>query len=442
MIDLLIQGCDILRLEQGRTHIDLHQDIAVREGVIVEIVPSGSIHPDRVNEVLPAQGLLAVPGLANTHAHVPMVLFRGLVEDVTLASWFNDYIFPLESNLTPEDVYWGALLGIAEMIESGITAVADHYFFMDQVAEAVRDSGIRANLVWAVFGHEGESKLNATADFVRRWQGAAGGRIITWLGPHAPYTTGPDFLRLSAKKAQELGVGIHIHVSETLEQVQLSLKEYGMTPVRMLKETGVLDVPTILAHCLFPVDEDIRILADVPTGIAQAPKTYMKAGMGTAPLDKLRAAGVPIGLASDGAASNNTLDLYEQARLLALTQKHLAQDPTVMPVGDVLEIAFHGGWQVLRMGDRLGDLQTGKLADIVLLRQDGMHVYPRYNPAANLIYSTRASDVDTVICAGKVLMRERNLLTIDKKRVKEEIARRLERLNQRVPGKRVAFYPA
>lgn len=441
MIDLLIQGCDIFRLENGQTAIELNQDIAIQDGVIDQIAPAGSMNPDNAKEILSARGLLAVPGLANTHAHVPMVLFRGLVEDVTLASWFNDYIFPLESNLTPEDVYWGAMLGIAEMIESGITAVADHYFFMDQVAEAVRDSGIRANLVWAVFGHEGEGKLNATVDFVHRWQGAAGGRIVTWLGPHAPYTTGPDFLRLSAKKAQELGVGIHIHVSETLEQVQLSLKEHGITPVRMLKETGVLDVPTILGHCLFPTDEDIQILADAPAGIAQAPKTYMKAGMGTAPLNKLRAAGIPIGLASDGAASNNTLDLYEQARLLALTQKHLMQDPTAMPVGEVLEIAFHGGWQVMRMADRLGDLQAGKLADIVLLRQDGVHVYPRYNPAANLVYSSRASDVDTVICAGRVLMRERRLLTIDKARVKQEIAQRLERLNQRVPGKRVAFYP-
>ncbi|MEJ5200702.1 MAG: amidohydrolase [Anaerolineales bacterium] len=442
MIDLLVQGCDILRLDRGQTTIELNQDIAIRDGIINQVTSAGSINPANAKEVLPAKGLLAVPGLANTHAHVPMVLFRGLVEDVTLASWFNDYIFPLESNLTPEDVYWGALLGIAEMIESGITAVADHYFFMDQVAEAVRDSGMRANLVWAVFGHEGEEKLNATVDFVRRWQGVAGGRIVTWLGPHAPYTTGPDFLRLSAKKARELGVGIHIHVSETLEQVQLSLREYGVTPVRMLKDTGVLDVPTILAHCLFPTDEDIQILADAPTGIAQAPKTYMKAGMGTAPLNKLRATGIPIGLASDGAASNNTLDLYEQARLLALTQKHLAQDPTVMPVGEVLEIAFHGGWQVLRMGDRVGDLQTGKLADIALLRQDGVHVFPRYSPAANLVYSSRASDVDTVICAGKVLMRERQLLTIDKARVKQEIAQRLERLNQRVPGRRIAFYPA
>jgi 5-methylthioadenosine/S-adenosylhomocysteine deaminase len=442
MIDLLVQGCDILHLREGETTLDLNQDIAIREGVIIQVAAAGSINPDNAKELLSAKGLLAVPGIANTHAHVPMVLFRGLVEDVTLASWFNDYIFPLESNLTPEDVYWGALLGIAEMIENGITAVADHYFFMDQVAEAVRDSGMRANLVGAVFGHEGEEKLNATVDFVRRWQGAAGGRIVTWLGPHAPYTTGPDFLRLSAKKAQELGVGIHIHVSETLEQVQLSLKEYGMTPVKLLKETGVLDVPTILAHCLFPTDEDIQMLAKLPTGIAQAPKTYMKAGMGTAPLTKLRAASIPIGLASDGAASNNTLDLYEQARLLALTQKHLAQDPTVMPVSDVLEIMFHGGWQVLRMADQLGDLQAGKLADIVLLRQDGVHLYPRYNPAANLVYSLRASDVDTVICAGKVLMRERKLLTIDKKRVKQEIAQRLERLNQRVPGRRVAFYPA
>jgi hypothetical protein len=177
MTDLLVRGCDILRVEEGQVRVDLAQDIAISGARIQAVGPGGSLALDGAPAVVEAAGLLAVPGLVNTHAHVPMVLFRGLVEDVTIDAWFNEYVFPMESNLTPEDVYWGALLGMAEMIESGVTTVADHYFFMDQVAEAVRDSGMRANLVWAVFGHEGPEKLDAPAGFVRRWQGGAEGRV-------------------------------------------------------------------------------------------------------------------------------------------------------------------------------------------------------------------------------------------------------------------------
>lgn len=443
MTGLLLQNCDILQLENRQVKIIQHQDIVVIQNKISAINNHPSVNKDKeyFDEIIDCDGLLATPGFINTHTHIPMVLFRGLVEDVSVQAWFNDYIFPLESNLTPEDIYWGALLGIAEMIENGITSVADHYFFMDQVAEAIQDGGMRANLVWALFSHNGEKMLDQSCQFIQRWQGASNRRITTWLGPHAPYTTGPDYLRLCAVRAKDLGVGIHIHVSETAEQVSLSLKDFGITPIKMLEETGVLDVPTILAHCLFPSDEDIKILSDKPSGIAHAPKTYQKLGMGTTPLYKYLNAGIPVGLATDGAASSNTLDIMEQMREMVLTQKSFAADPTIMPVSEALEIAFPGSAKVMQNIDKLGDITPGKLADITLLRQDGLNVFPRYNPAANLIYSSRASDVDTVICDGKVLMLHRKLLTIDKKQVKQEISKRLERLSKQVPGKRVATYP-
>jgi 5-methylthioadenosine/S-adenosylhomocysteine deaminase len=442
MTDLIIHNCDILHMEPGRSWVDLQQDIHIAGQHITRIGPSGVDDRSPETKVIDASGMLAVPGLINTHAHVPMVLFRGLAEDVSVETWFNDYIWPLESNLTPEDVYWGALLGIAEMIEAGVTSVADHYFAMDQVSQAVCDSGIRANLVWAVFGHEGPEKLEHTCRFVEAWQGKCDQRITTWLGPHAPYTTSPDFLRLSARRAAELGVGIHIHVSETASQVRMSLEQYGVTPVRQLEEAGVLEVPTILAHCAHPTQEDIGILTGKPTGIAHAPKTFLKLGAGIVTLRQFREAGISVGLASDGAASNNTLDILEQMRLMALTQKHLASDPMEMPVAEALEIAFQGGAQVMRMDQQLGEIAAGKLADIALLRQDGMHVFPRYNPAANLVYSSRSADVDTVICNGKVLMRGKELLTIDKAEVKRQVNQRLQRLSQLVPEKRIAIYPA
>ena len=340
-------------------------------------------------ETLDCEGLLAVPGFINTHAHTPMVLFRNLVEDVRQDVWFNEYIWPMESNLTEEDVYWGMQLGMAEMIENGVTCVADHYFYVDTIAKAVEQAGMRANLVWAVFGHQGEAKVDETIAFIQRWQGGAGGRINTWLGPHAPYTTSPDFLKMCARKAAQNNVGIHIHVSETKDQVELSLQKYGITPVKQLQECGVFEVPTILAHCLFPRGEDFDILEKAPTGVAQAPRTYMKHGSGLAPLSEYLKRGIAVGLATDGAASNNTMDIMEQMRLLAMFEKYIHEDPTIMPMDTVADIAFRGSARVMRLQDKIGELKAGMLADIALLRQDGVHHTPRVNPLAALIYSAR-----------------------------------------------------
>jgi len=441
MFDVLIRNADILYATSNGVQIDTRQNIAIQGARIAAIFPAGSQPALEAREIIEASGLLAIPGLMNTHAHVPMVLFRGMVEDVTVTSWFNDYIWPLESNLTPEDVYWGALLGMAEMINNGVTYVADHYFAMDAVAQAVEQSGMRANLCWAVFAHEGPQKLEQTCEFVQRWQGKANGRITAWLGPHAPYTTTPEFLKLSAQHAGELGVGIHIHVAETQDQVTLSLQQYGITPIQQLEETGVFGVPTILGHCRFATDNDLALLAKRNTGIAHAPKTYLKLGEELTPLKQYLQAGIPLGLATDGAASSNTLDILEQLRMMVLGQKSAALDPTYMTITDALEITFRGSARVLQQSDDLGAIESGRLADIVLLRQDGPHNFPRFNPAANLIYSTTASDVDTVICNGRILKRSGRLLTIDLVEVKRQISERLGRLSDRASGRRIATYP-
>lgn len=440
MFDLLITDCDVLVREGGRHVVVNDRDIAITGNRIAAITATDEIDRGQAREVVRAEGMLAIPGLINCHAHVPMVLFRGLAEDVSIESWFNDYIWPLESNEEPEDIYWGALLGIAEMIQSGVTTFADHYFFCDEIAEAVTEAGVRANIGWAVFGHEGLAKLEQTCDFVKRWQGGAGGRITTWLAPHSPYLCDGDFLRATAERAQALGVGIHIHCSETHDQVTLSLKQHGATPPVVLQRAGVFDVPTLLAHGIGLTPEDIAMLGDYDVAVAQCPKTYLKLAMGTAPVKALRDAGIAVGIGTDGAVSSNTLDVLEQMRLLALDHKQEAKDSTVMPLQDVMDIAFVGGARCLRLPD-IGELGVGKLADIALLRQDGAHLFPRYDAIANLVYSARAGDVDTVICDGKLLMRYGRLLTIDLPRVKAEITTRLKRLNQRVAERRLATYP-
>ncbi len=443
--DLIIQSCEVLNLKGPEPRVDLNQDVYIKGNRITEVSAAqtdaeSGLHP--ATHTIDGRGLLAIPGLINTHAHVPMVLFRGLAEDVTIESWFNDYVFPLESNLTPEDVYWGAMLGIAEMIENGVTYVADHYFFMDEVGRAIEESGMRANLVWAVFGHQGMPKLDETSRFIRDWQGQANGRITTWLGPHAPYTTSPEFLRVCARRAKDLDVGVHIHVSETERQVEMSLQEYGVTPVRMLADTGILESPCILAHCSFPTDDDLRILKDAPAGIAHAPKTYLKMGSGVVDLTRFTQLNIPVGLATDGATSNNTLDILEQMRMASIAQKHDKKDSTFFKLNELLDVTFRGSAAVVRRADDLGAIEIGMLADITLIRQDGLHVFPRYNPIANLVYSAKSSDVHSVICDGKLLMHDRQLLTVDKERIKKEVTRRLERLSTRTQGRKIATYPA
>lgn len=442
MDDLLIRRCDVLRLDDGGPlHIDDDQVIAVQGGRIRAIVPAAEAAGLNGRQEIDAGGMLALPGLINTHAHAPMVIFRGLAEDVTIAEWFNEYMWPLESNLVEDDVYWGMLLALAEMIEGGVTTVADHYFYMDRAAEAVAQAGTRAALGWAVFGSQGYQALDASAEFAQRFQGKADGRITTWMAPHAPYTCDDDFLRAAAEHARQLGIGIHIHAAEEIGQTRASLEQRGLTPIQVLAETGILEVPTLIAHGCGLLAEDIALLAQCrQVGIAHAPKTYLKLGMGLTPIPTLRAAGVPVGLATDGAVSNNTLDILESLRLMAMMQKHEARNPVMMPIPEALEIAFRGSAAALGMAHELGKLAPGYLADIILLDMSGVHHQPLHSRTASLVYNSRASDVQTVIVNGQVIMRDRQLLTLNKREIVANVRRNMERLARRIPSRRIQVY--
>ncbi len=439
MAKLIIRNCEVMTFEGQVPHFLPAQDILI-EGNQITAIQSTSPLAQSDCQIIDAAGMLAVPGMVNTHAHVPMVLFRNAGPDVNENDWFNKVIFPLEANLTPEDVYWGAMLGLAEMIAAGITCVADHYFEMDMVAQAVERAGTRANLGWAVFGHQGYSQFEETIRFVERWQGKANGRITTWLAPHSPYLCDPDFLARCANEAARLGVGNHIHVAETSGQITLSLERYGKTPVQILEDVGLLDQPAILAHCLYPSDEDLDLLVGKKVGIAQAPKTYLAMAMGLADLPKYLEKGIAVGLATDGVVSSSTLDLFEQMRLTALSQKNKAMDAEVMSVDTVLDLAFQGGARVLRQ-PRLGNLKAGNLADVVLLRQDRPATQPVINKAANLVYSLDARDVDTVICDGEVVYQGGKHLTLDLVEIMSEVNARLPHLLKKDLSKKIADYP-
>ena len=443
MHDLVIRNCHAL-VPANKQQFDIQRncDIIIDHGRIVEIRPTEDANIGSAHEVIESNEMLAMPGLINTHAHVPMVIFRGLAEDVSMERWFNEFMWPLESNLTEEDVYWGMLLGLVEMIEGGVTTVADHYFFMDQAARAVQEAGTRAALGWAVFGDRGYDALNQTAEFAARWQGRADGRITTWLAPHAPYTCDDDFLKATVTHAKRLGVGIHIHAAEEIGQTEASLEKRGLTPIQVLAETGVLDVPVIIAHGCGILPQDIELLKQSaqPVGVAHAPKTYLKLGMGLTPIPALRQAGIAVGLATDGAVSNNTLDLFESLRLMAMLQKHELRDPEVMTIPEALGIALSGSATVVGLADQIGQLAPGYLADIILIDMSGVHHQPLHSVTANLVYNTRASDVQTVIVNGEVIMRDRQILTLNKAKIIEEVKKNMGRLAQRIPAKRIQVY--
>jgi 5-methylthioadenosine/S-adenosylhomocysteine deaminase len=441
MSDLLIRSGKVFDVKDGgQVSILQNCDVLISGNRVEAVQPTGKADPSHFRQVIEANGLLVMPGLINTHAHVPMVIFRGLAEDVSIEKWFNDYMWPLESNLQAEDVYWGMQLGLAEMIRGGVTSVADHYFFMDEAAQAVEKAGTRALLGWAIFSSSGYPMIERTGDFVKQWQGAANGRIRTIMAPHAPYTCDDDYLRANVKMAQKLRVGIHIHASEEMGQTRASLEKRGQTPIQVLEQTGVLDVPTIIAHGCGVLPDDMPILARHQIGFAHAPKTYLKLAMGFAPVRMFREHGIPVGLATDGAVSNNTLDIWESLRLMAMGQKHAAQSPEVLTIPEALTIATRESARVYGMPDDLGAIEAGKLADIILVDLDGLHHQPLHSVTASLVYNTMASDVRTVIIDGQVVMRDRRLLTLDENEIVGQVKANMARLAQRVPNKRIQVY--
>jgi len=424
----LIRDVDIITLDEQGT-ILRGAELAIAEGRIVAV---GQAPADFVpDETVDGYNRVALPGFFNAHTHAAMTLVRGWADDLPLDRWFNERIWVAESALQEEDVYWGAALAAAEMIRSGTVGFADHYFWMDQVARVVEESGLRATLAWCVFGlEEGEigTDLPGTVEFVQRWQGAADGRIRTVLGPHSPYICSPQFLARTAEVAARLGVGIHIHVSESQEQVDKSLERYDRTPVELLEANGIFDVPTIAAHCIYLQEWEIReILARRGVHVVQCPNCHMKLGMGTTPAVELLGYGVNVALGTDGTASNNDLDMLEEARLASLVQKYDRRNPVVLPGDLALRMATQNG--ALACGfPESGVLAPGRAADLILFDFDKPHLWPRHDLVSNVLYAAKSADISDVMVAGRWLMRDRELLTLDEERIMHEAERRAFRM--------------
>ncbi len=421
MSNLLIQHADILTLD-SENRVLKNSSIAIQDARVVAI---GATPRDFIaDEIIDANNHVALPGLFNAHTHAAMTLLRGSAEDLPLARWFNEGIWRTESALQEEDVYWGTALAACEMIHSGTVAFADHYFWMHQVARVVQESGMKALLAWCVFGSDfakemGPTTLELTSDFVAEFQNSAGGRIKTMLGPHSPYISTERALRDTANTARKLNVGCHIHVSESQAQVDNSYKQFGKSPVAYLNDLGMFDNPSIAAHAIYVNDDDIEILRAKNVTVAACPKTHLKLAMQTTRLVDLVNAGVQVALGTDGAASNNTLDMLEVLRLAALLQKHDTGDATVLPLFQALQLATQHGARAMGF-NHSGVIQVGADADLILLDMDKPHLVPRHNLAANIVHSARASDVNYVIVNGNVLLRNGELTTLDEEKIMRE----------------------
>ncbi|MEC9488729.1 MAG: amidohydrolase, partial [Halanaerobium sp.] len=379
---------------------------------------------------------LAIPGLINTHTHAAMTLTRGLGEDIKLMEWLEDIIWPFEAGLNAEDVYWGTKLALVEMLQAGITTFADMYFFMGKVAEAVAEAGMRGVLSRGLVGAgpNPEQALEESRALLEGWHNGAEGRIRIMLGPHAPYTCSPGYLGKVMEMAGQYDVGLHIHLAETAQEVAQILTQYGKRPVAYLADLGILDFPVLAAHCVHLNDEEIGLLAEKGVRVAHNPHSNMKLASGIAPVVKMIEAGIKIGFGTDGAGSNNKLDLLEEMRTGVLLQKVANNDPTVLTLEEALSMATCWGAEVAGLQE-VGCIKQGWKADLVLLDLSSPHLQPDYDLAANLIFAARAGDVHTVIVDGRILLDAGEMKGLDLERISYEVNQRsrilVEKMNSR-----------
>ncbi|MFF4544389.1 amidohydrolase [Streptomyces sp. NPDC001406] len=442
--DLIITGCTAL-VHDDQERIGFREDaaIVVRDRVIDAVTGSAAVRDLPAAERVDARGQVAMPGLINCHTHAPMVALRGLAEDLPTEEWFNDVVWPVETNLTERDVELGARLACAEMIRGGVTCFADHYFAMDAVAAVVAECGIRAHLGEAYFSSQGAEGREKSLEFALRHRGGADGRITTALAPHAPYTVTDDDLTATAELARAHGLSVHIHAAENRDQTEACLSRHGMTPIEVLDRTGLLDTDLLIAHGTGIVEGDLPLLERTRgrTAVATAPRGYLRFGWPTTtPVRALRSVGVPVGLATDGAASNNSLDVWESMTLTSLVQKSAEGDPRWLTSRQALHHATLQSARAVGLGDRVGALAPGRRADIVLVDLTGPHTQPVHDLAATLVHSARSCDVRTTVVDGRILMRDRELLTIDVPTVVRELTERLPALVDRSHGKRIQEY--
>ena len=424
-VDLLVLGGTIVTMDVSRSVID-DGAIAVKDGRIIGIGSRAEIErrytaPKKISGV----GKLITPGLINGHTHVPMVLFRGLADDMDLQEWLTKYIFPAEAkNVNEEFVRVGTRLGLAEMIRGGTTTYCDMYYFENAIAEETFAAGVRGVLGETIIDFPvADNKTNAEGmayveKFVSRWKG--NDLIVPAIAPHAPYTVSEDHLKAVRAFSDRTGAPIVTHVSETKREVDDSVKAKGASPVAYLERIGFLNERVIAAHVVWPQGTDINILKQRRVGVIHNPQSNMKLASGVAPVPRMMNEGVLLGLGTDGAASNNDLNMWEEMDTVAKLHKVFSGDPKVISAQQAFELATIRGAAALHLEKEIGSLETGKRADILIIERDSLNQIPLYNIYSDLVYATKGSDVESVIINGRIVMQDRRLLTLNEAAIKRD----------------------
>lgn len=422
-VDLLVLGGTVVTMNKGREVIE-DGGVAVKAGRIVALGSRADVSRRYIaRQTINAAGRLIIPGLINGHTHVPMVLFRGLADDLDLQEWLTKYIFPAEAkNVTEEFVRVGTRLGLAEMIRGGTTTYCDMYYFEDAVAEETARAGVRGVLGETLIdfpvadNKTYEEGMVYVEKFVKRWQGHE--LIVAAIAPHAPYTVSEEHLKTARAFSDRTGAPIVTHISETKREVEDSVKAHGASPIAYLDRIGFLGDRVIAAHVVWPQGTDSLILKQRGVGVVHNPQSNMKLAAGVSPVPQMLKEGLRVGLGTDGAASNNDLSMWEEMDSAAKLHKVISGDPKVMSAQEAFELATIRGAEALHLEKEIGSLEVGKRADLVIVERDSLNQIPSYNLYSDLVYATKAADVQSVIINGRVVMRDQRLLTLNEKAIK------------------------
>jgi 5-methylthioadenosine/S-adenosylhomocysteine deaminase len=382
------------------------------------------------DEAIVMKDRLLLPGWINTHNHAAMTLLRGFADDLPLQTWLQEYMWPMEARFQAKQVRAGTRLAAVEMIRGGTTCFADMYDYMDEVAQVVAESGLRARLCRGVIGlgskAERQAKLDEAVQFVRDWNGKANGRITTMLAPHAPYTCPPEYIKQIVDEAERLDQPIHTHLSETWAEVEQNVKDYGVRPVSHLDQLGVFSRPTLVAHAVHVNEEEIALLAERGVKISHNPGSNLKLGSGIAPIPAMFQHGLKPALGTDGAASNNNLDMLGEVQLAALIHKGVHENPEMIPAMQALAMGTRFGAEALFLEEETGTLEPGKKADFISVDISGPHMQPVHDPVSHLVYAAASADVQDVYVDGRPLMRNRQVLTLDEEKIRWEAQQAFE----------------
>ncbi len=440
IVDLLLTNALILTMDAEMRQYP-RGALAIRDDTIVDVGPQERLLAEyQPLETFDCDGKVLMPGLINAHTHVPMTLLRGLADDLRLDVWLMGYMMPVEREfVTPEFVRLGTLLACAELIRSGVTTFNDMYYFEDEVARAAAEAGMRAICSQTILKFPSpdaasyEDSMAYAREFIHRWKGHP--LIVPAIAPHAPYTCTDEILRASAQLAVELDVPLHIHLAETAQERENMRKERGMPVIPYVKKQGLFEAKVIAAHCVHVDVGEMHTMLHAGAGVAHNPSSNLKLASGFAPVAKMLEVGLNVGIGTDGPASNNDLDMFEEMRLAAFIAKAVTGDPTALPATMVLSLATRRGAQALHIGHLTGSLEPGKRADLILVDLTPLHNSPSFRrspdaPYAQIVYASKSTDVTDVMINGRWVMRDRRLLTVDEEALLAEaraLATRIDR---------------